>query len=475
MEQQATTVDEQQGRRQAMEQLMDQQRVMVQATISMALTGKLGQRTQHREGTNAERGPSSSSAQEIDQGTWQDKDTQRLNEVMGIHREAREKFTVSKKGESKGSTKRTCDDHCHERNAIVHNRFGKTQSAALELRNKPRTTDVTTDHGKPQGKVRRVFAQVMLETGVRAVMNLKGEHLKELSLEQLHALRDQDDGLRSTLPAELSESARHGRVRQNRPPGRGSVAPHIPPDNILVEVWNGQALADHGLTLQLVTIGNPENNDVKHILLLLTHSILSGSTGMSMDSAELLQVNEHFTEKEFAVIKEKGPPNFQWHDWQYCLMKPDRTIPDFFIMPMRYKGSWRPFMQWVYLLKEVTKHIFDRQSALPQPCIAENTTVRNKVMPCDLSFQICQYIAVSILAKAPFLSPLRDALLLLPQGMIAPPNALTSAAQKNPFVFNHMGRLSLSNNGIEIMEENDGVLSQLYEAYRTENFRQFTK
>ena len=59
--------------------------------------------------------------------------------------------------------------------------------------------------------------------------------------------------------------------------------------------------------------------------------------------------------------------------------------------------------------------------------------------------------------------------------MIAPPNALTTAGQKNPFAFPHIRRLSRTDQSIETMEDEDGELAAPFEAFRTENFSELTK
>ena len=127
---------------------------------------------------------------------------------------------------------------------------------------------------------------------------------------------------------------------------------------------------------------------------------------------------------------------------------------------MRTGRKWKAFLQWVYLLNEVVKHVFDPQSALPQTGVYNNT-VCNKQMPYNLAFQICQYIAISLWAKTVHrsMAPIQEALAKIQPGVILPPTALTNVAQENPFVFSHIGRISRSENNIASLEDEDEELA----------------
>ena len=117
--------------------------------------------------------------------------------------------------------------------------------------------------------------------------------------------------------------------------------------------------------------------------------------GIGEHSPLILATEDHLSEEEFALVKKAGPGDFDWSGIHHALMRPDPEIPDLYIVPIRTGGKWKAFLQWVYLRKEVVKHIFDPQSALPQTGVSANITVSNKQMPYDLAYQICQDIAIS--------------------------------------------------------------------------------
>ena len=182
--------------------------------------------------------------------------------MMAKQQASKEKFTAGQKGQSKGAAKRTREEHNVERYTATCSKFATQQKIAAGIRNTGRTPiDSTNDNSQSQGKVRRIFAQVMMETGVRAVIRQKGDQLKELSPEQLHTGREQNDGLRIEAPTEISQSTFHGRTKPDRlpglpgPPGLTRMPHATPPNNVLTKVWNGQALEDHGPTLRLITTG----------------------------------------------------------------------------------------------------------------------------------------------------------------------------------------------------------------------------
>ena len=187
----------------------------------------------------------------------------------------------------------------------------------------------------------------------------------------------------------------------------------------------------------------------------------------------MLSTKDDLSEGEFALVKKAGPDDFDLSGTYHSRMRPDPTIPDLYIMPVRTGGKWKAFLQWVYLLHEVVRHGFDPPSALPQTGVSGNTTVSNKQMPYDLAYQICQYIAISLWAKAPSMAPIPEAFAKIQPGMILPPTALTNAAQENPFVFAHIGRISRSENHIASLEDEDEELAAPYERFREINYNQF--
>ena len=101
--------------------------------------------------------------------------------MMAMQRASKEKIAAGQKGQSKGAAKRIREEHNIERYAATCSKFATQQKIATGIRNTGRTPiDNTSDNSQSQGKVRRIFAQVMMETGVRALIRRKGEQLKEL-------------------------------------------------------------------------------------------------------------------------------------------------------------------------------------------------------------------------------------------------------------------------------------------------------
>ena len=270
-------------------------------------------------------------------------------------------------------------------------------------------------------------------------------------------------GLDEVAPAVFKDSSRHG-VRLPR----GDKCP-----NAACQLWQGGLLRHHGVRLNLMRMGIPEERNVRYVLCLFISTPMRGSRGMQDGSPLLLQTANHFSSNKWARIKRSGPPNFDWSGHYHALLKSDPTLPD--LLPMRKDGVKKSFLQWIYLLDEVVKHISDPQSPLPLTCTSDDSTVLSEQMPYGLAFQICQYLSASLWAKAPAFAPVLKAFMQLEPGIILHPTKLTTAALEVSFVFRHVGRMALADNNIKAIEEEDKQLSAPFEKLRDVNYNQLKK
>ena len=153
---------------------------------------------------------------------------------------------------------------------------------------------------------------------------------------------------------------------------------------------------------------------------------------MCDDSQLLLKAADHFSNDEWQFIKQFGPTNFDCNGLNHAILKPDPMLPDFLIIPMRESGAKKSVLQRVYVLNEIVKHIFYPQSSLPLTCTSDNSTVYSKQIPYDLAFKICQYLCVSMVAKATTLAPIREAPVRLEPGIVIPPHHTQSRSTHQP-------------------------------------------